>query len=486
MFLSLGSALSWQADRAPDRPALTLGEHTYTRGELDRAANRLARALAQRGVGIDDRVAVVLPTGPAHQITCFAAWKLGATVIPLPPKIADEELQHLAEEADPKLVVGAAPARLPGFEMIPAGFEPDEGLTDGPLPEAVASRWKAITSGGSTGVPKLLWENRDSRIDPMAPSPLLRMEREDVILHPAAAYHNSPFCQTAWALCWGCHVVLMERFDAAEWLRLVERHRVRWVYLVPTMMSRILALPDEVRSAADVSSIEVVMHMAAPCPPWVKAAWIEWLGQDRIWEIYAGTEGYGATMIDGAEWVTHPGSVGRAPAGTEVRDDAGQVLPPGEVGIIWFYPPAGNPMGHPADVARTYGDLGSIDADGYLYLADRRTDLILTGGGNIYPAEVEAAIERAPGVVSAAVVGLPDPDLGAKAHAIIELAPDHSAPDPTELAEFLAPLLSRHKIPYTCEFVTEPLRDGAGKIRRTRLRAERIEAPPGDPFARLR
>lgn len=483
--MSVGSALTWQAARDPDRPALTMGDRTYTRGELDRAANRLARALAGRGIGRDDRVAVVLPTGPAHQITCFAVWKLGATVIPLPPKIADEELRHLAEEADPKLVIGVEPDRLPGRESLPAGFTPDESLSDEPLPDVVATRWKASTSGGSTGLPKLIWENRDSTIDPTVASPLLRMELEDVILHPAAAYHNSPFCQTAWALCWGGHVVLMERFDAAEWLRLVERHRVRWVYLVPTMMNRILALPDEVRRAADVSSIEVLMHMAAPCPPWVKAAWIDWIGPEKIWEIYAGTEGYGATMINGVEWLAHPGSVGRAPARTEVRDDDDTLLPPGDIGTIWFHPPAGNPMGHPTEVVRTYGDVGSIDDDGYLYLADRRTDLILTGGGNLYPAEIEAAIEQAPGVVSVAVVGLPDPDLGAKAHAIIEVPAGRPWPEPMELATFLAPLLSRHKIPYTCEFVTEPLRDEAGKIRRKRLREERIEASR-DGYARLR
>ena len=205
----------------------------------------------------------------------------------------------------------------------------------------------------------------------------------------------------------------MDRFDAAEWLRLVERHRVRWAYLVPTMMSRILALPDEVREAADVSSLEIVMHMAAPCPPWVKQAWIDWIGPEAIWEIYAGTEGYGATMINGVEWLEHRGSVGLAPPRTEVRDDDGNVLPPGEDGTIHFYPPDGNPMGH-TDEARTYGDVGHIDEDGYLYLADRRTDMILTGGVNLYPAEIEGAIEQYPGVVAAAVIGLADPDLGAR------------------------------------------------------------------------
>ena len=482
--MSMGLALSWQAARDPDRPALSMGEVCWSRLALDRAANRLARALAERGIGHDDRVAIVMGTGPQHQITSFALWKLGALVMPLPPKLVDEELRHLAAEGDPKLFVGVDPERLPGVDVLPADFEPDPALPDGPLPEVVSTCWKASTSGGSTGMPKLLWENRSSLIHPQEPLVLLKMQTEDVILHPAGAYHNSTFSQTNWALCWGSHVILMQRFDAAGWLEIVERQRVRWAYMVPTMMSRVLGLPESVRAAADVSSLEIVMHMAAPCPPWVKQAWIDWVGPEKVWEVYAGTEGYGATMIGGVEWLEHPGSVGQAPPGTEIRDDDGNALAPGEIGTIWFRPAEGNPLGHDTQ-ARTYGDMGSLDSDGYLYLADRRTDMILTGGVNLYPAEIEGAIEQAPWVVAVAVVGLPDPDLGAKAHAIVELAPDTRAPEPAELAEFLATRLARHKLPYTVEFVTDPLRDEAGKLRRKRLREQR-EGVPNDRYARLR
>ncbi|MGB8366717.1 MAG: AMP-binding protein [Rhizomicrobium sp.] len=484
--MSMGYALSWQAAREPDRPALTMGEQTYSREALDRAANRLARALAQLGVGKDDRVAVVLPTGPRHQITCFALWKLGALVMPMPPKLADQELKHLAEKGDPKLVIGVDPARLPGRAALAADFEPDEALSDEPMPEMVSTIWKASTSGGSTGLPKLIWENRSSLINPMEANAILRMQTDDVILHPAGAYHNASFSQTSWALCWGSHVILMQRFDAQEWLRLVERYRVRWAYLVPTMMSRILGLPDEVRKGFDVSSLELVIHMAAPCPPWVKEAWIEWIGPEKIWEVYAGTEGYGATMIDGVEWLQHRGSVGKAPPGTEIRDEDGTtILPSGQIGTIYFHPGPNNLFGHP-DTALTYGDMGYMDADGYLYLADRRADMILSGGVNLYPAEIEGAIEQFPGVASAAVIGLPDPDLGAKAHAIIELASGNPAPEPAALAAFLATQLSRHKIPYTYEFVTGSLRDDAGKVRRKRLREERLEMPSRANYQSLR
>lgn len=476
--MSMGLALSWQAARAPDRPALTMGATTYTRLELDRAANRLARALAQQGIGQEDRVAVVLPTGPSHQITCFALWKLGALVMPLPPRLVDAELQHVVKLGQPKLVIGVDPQRLPGEAVLPAGFTPAASLSDAPLPEAVSTMWKASTSGGSTGLPKLIWENRSSLIHPLEPAPILRIGVDDVVLHPAGAYHNASFSQTNWALCWGGHVILMQKFDAGEWLQTAERFAVRWAYLVPTMMSRILALPEELRRAADLSRLRTVMHMAAPCPAWVKAAWIDWVGPDAVWEIYGGTEGYGATMINGREWLAHRGSVGRAPPETEILDDDGRSVAPGEVGAIYFRPPPGNPMGHSAE-PKTFGDMGYLDSDGYLYLADRRTDMILTGGVNIYPAEVEAAVEQAEGVAGCAVIGLPDQDLGAKAHVIIELVPGRTMLDPAELAAFLADRLSPHKIPYTCEFVAEPLQDEAGKIRRKRLREERLEGGGG-------
>jgi bile acid-coenzyme A ligase len=268
----------------------------------------------------------------------------------------------------------------------------------------------------------------------------------------------------------------MERFDALEWLRLVDRLKVQWAYMVPTMMSRVLALPEEVRNQYDISSLEMLIHMAAPCPQWVKESWIEWLGAEKVWEVYGGTEGYGATMIGGVEWLAHRGSVGRAPAGTSIRDDDGAMLPSGETGTVYFVPAENNPMGHPCE-PRTFGDVGCIDAEGFLYLADRRTDMILTGGVNLYPAEIEGVIEQWPGVVASAVVGLPDADLGATAHAIVELGSNIEPPEIDTFAEFLRERLSAQKVPYSCEFTSTPLRDAAGKLKRGRLRSERLDTP---------
>ena len=357
--------------------------------------------------------------------------------------------------------------------MLPADFEPDASLSDEPLPEAIATRWKGITSGGSTGMPKLMWDNFSSVVDPHGPLEILVIKPEDRMLHPAGAYHNAPFSQTNWGLSWGCHVVLMERFDPVEWLKAVEKHKIRWAYLVPTMMSRILSVPKEVREGYDLSSLEVVIHMAAPCPVWVKAEWIDWLGPDRIIEVYAGSEGYGSTLLTGREWLEHPGTVGKAPPDTEIRDEEGNALPTGEIGLICFRPPAGNIMGLPYEF-QTFGDMGSLDADGYLYIADRRTDMIICGGVNLYPAEIEAAIEQFPGVVAALVVGLPHADLGSVPHAIIELASGVAAPDPAELSTFLRTVLARTKFPRTFEITPNAIRDEAGKMRRSRWREERI------------
>ncbi|MFP5325975.1 MAG: AMP-binding protein, partial [Acidimicrobiia bacterium] len=307
---------------------------------------------------------------------------------------------------------------------------------------------------------------------------------DGVHLVPGPLYHNAPFQFSTRALLSGNHLVVMKRFDAAEVLRLIEEHRVDWALVVPTMMTRIWRLPEEERLARDVSSLKGILHLAAPCPPWVKQAWIEWLGAEKVWELYAGTEAQGVTIISGQEWLDHRGSVGK-PVGSEmqIRDGDGNVLAPGEVGEIWMRPLEGRKtyqyMGAEArrddDGWETLGDMGSMDADGYIYIADRRTDLILQGGANIYPAEVEAALDEHPAVLSCAVVGLPDEDLGHRVHAIVQLFPDVEVAD-DDLRKFLAERLVSYKIPRSFERVSEPVRDDAGKVRRSGLVADRSSA----------
>ena len=219
------------------------------------------------------------------------------------------------------------------------------------------------------------------------------------------------------------------------------------------------------------------MHVGAPCPVWLKHAWIDWLGADRVFELYAGTEAQGFTVIAGEEWLAHEGSVGRpVPGSMKVTDADGRELPAGEVGEIWMKTPDRPTYHYIGAEARaregweSLGDLGSIDADGYLYLADRRTDLILAGGANIYPAEVEAALLEHPSVRSCAVIGLPDEDLGQRVHAVMEL----SAPvDDDEMGQFMGERLVRYKVPRSFERVDGPVRDDAGKVSGGALAAAR-------------
>jgi len=277
----------------------------------------------------------------------------------------------------------------------------------------------------------------------------------------------------------------MVKFDAQETLRLIEENRVQWVNFVPTMMHRIWALPDEVRNGYDLSSLEIVFHMAAPMPPWLKEKWIEWLGPERIYELYGGTERQGRTVISGVEWLTHKGSVGKIDDACALRiiGPDGNDVAPGETGEIYFLPADGPGSTYHylgaepkrrTDGWESLGDIGRLDADGYLYLGDRLADMILRGGANIYPAEVEAAVSAHPKVRSCVVVGLPDPALGQRVHAILELDEATDARAVADaMADFLADRLSRYKHPESFGIVSVSLRDDSGKVRRTLLRDER-------------
>jgi bile acid-coenzyme A ligase len=255
---------------------------------------------------------------------------------------------------------------------------------------------------------------------------------------------------------------------------------VTWLYLVPTMMSRIWRVED--RETYDMSSLHTIWHMAAPCPPWLKEEWIHWIGGEKILELYGGTEGQTITVIDGNEYLAHKGSVGRPLALGEMKafSPEGKMLGPRETGEIYLrrdpsLPPSYRYVGATARTLpggwESLGDIGWFDEEGYLYLADRRTDMILVGGSNVYPAEIEAALDEHPLVSSSAVIGLPDEDLGNKLHAIIH---PRRGLDVEDLHKHLADRLVAYKRPRTFELVDQPVRDDAGKVRRTALRDERI------------
>ena len=475
--IGLGPALDRLASELPDAPAVTCRDVTLSRAELACRSNRMARRLAALGVGQGSTVTIALPNGLGFYETTIAVWKLGAVPQPVSYRLPAPELSALIDLADPTVVVGMDPGD--GRPWLPAGEYVDH-LEDGPLDSATPPHWKAMTSGGSTGRPKLIVATAPGAAEVVAASaPRLRIGERETFLCTGPLYHNGPFLFSMTSLVLGGHIVVMERFDAAHSLALVEQFGVTFVYLVPTMMSRILRLPEQERLGRNMSSVRTAYHLAAPCPAHVKRAWIDWLGPEVVVELYAGTEAQAATRIDGSEWLAHPGSVGRVVMGEmRVLGPDGQELPPGAVGEIWMRSGTARPTYHYVGASarerngwESLGDMGLFDEDGYLYLSDRRADMILVGGANVYPAEVEAALDEHPAVMSSCVVGLPDDDLGNVVHTIVETR-DQVSDD--ELRRHLAARLVSYKRPRTFERSAEPLRDDAGKVRRSALREARL------------
>jgi len=344
---------------------------------------------------------------------------------------------------------------------------------------------QALASGGSTGTPKVIVDVLPAELDPQ--ELFYGVTPGVTTLLPGPLYHAGPFLNGVITLLTGGCVIVMTRFDPEQTLALIAKHRIGFVNLVPTMMHRIWRLPEERRSRYDLSCLERVYSSGAACPTWLMREWIGWLGPERIFEAYGGTERIGGTMITGTEWLERPGSVGRPTHGRRIRilDEQGRELPPGEVGEVFMMPPGGQGstyryIGAEAratqDGWESLGDLAHLDEDGYLYLVDRRSDMIVSGGVNVYPAEIEAALESHPCVQSSAVVGLPDEDLGQRVHAIVEARPPV---DETELRDHVAERLVRYKVPRSFEMVDEPLRDDAGKVRRSKLREKRIRNTGG-------
>ena len=477
--ISLGARLGQLASQRGGAPAVTDQHRTVTWAELHARTNRIARGLEAAGVRLGDLVTVGLTNSVDFVEACYALWKVGATPQPISHRLPPAEAQAVMDlAATPILIAGASLGSDRARYDIPALLALSDDDSD--LPDRTAPIYKAPTSGGSTGRPKLILSGGSGVFDPDMPG-AYRSASEDIMLQPGPLYHNGPFTSSFGGLNQGAHLIVMPRFDAEETLRLIEAHRASWIYTVPTMMSRIWRLPEGVRSRYDVSSLKTLWHLAAPCPPWLKEAFITWLGPDVIMELYAGTEAQAVTIISGTEWLEHRGSVGKVAVGEMLAfDSEGNPLPAGEIGEIYMRRPEGAAASYSYRGAsarslpggwESLGDIGSFDSDGYLYLADRRTDMILVGGSNVYPAEIESALDEHPLVQSSAIIGLPDEDLGARIHAIVQPRPGLTE---AALREHMAAMLVTYKQPRSYEFVTENIRDDAGKVRRSQLRDERL------------
>ena len=481
--ISLGAKLKQLAELKPDAPAVTCGDTTLTYGQFHRMTNRAARGLASYGVRLGDLVTLGLPNSTDFAVACWGLWKLGATPQPISFRLPKAELEAIMDLAQTPIVIARFDHQIDRpLVSIADLLARSEDESD--LPDATAPVAKAPTSGGSTGRPKLILAGQPgvtARETPEVGG--WRLTSQSTALLPAPLYHNAGFGMMMSAFSVGAHMVILPRFDPEATLAAIEKTRASWVYLVPTMMNRIWHLPEEVRGRYDLSSLQTLWHLAAPCPAWLKEAFIHWVGAETVMELYAGTEAQAVTIISGAEWLEHRGSVGKVTVGEMIAvGEDGQVLPPREVGEIYMRRPEGMPPSYKyiGATAKTLeggweslGDIGWFDEDGYLYLADRRTDMILVGGSNVYPAEIEAALEEHPAVQSCAVIGFPDDDLGNRIHAIVQTKGEC---DEAGLRAHLSAKLVTYKQPRSYEFVDEPLRDDAGKVRRSALRDARLAA----------
>ena len=474
----IGAEFSRLATLSPDEPGVTCDGRTLTRGELERSTNRLARAYAELGVRQGDYVTIVLPNSIEWIQAALAAWKLGAVPQPLSARLPDAELEGLLELKPRALLVGRDDPQGV-ITSVPGDFTPSADLSDAPLPEAVSPTWKALGSGGSTGRPKLIEAGGDSRFPGALAGLGMGALEGDTQLIAVPLSHNTGMSAATIGLLMRHHLVLMPRFDAAEFLRLITEHRVDFIVAVPTIMQRLLAVYRANPDAYDLSSIRRLWHVGAACPPAVKQAWIDLIGPDAVWELYGGTELQAMTFISGTQWLEHRGSVGVVVDGEmKVLDDDGNECPPGVVGEIYMRPSPGDAptyryVGATAksrDGWDSLGDLGYFDADGFLYLNDRRVDMFTVGGRNVYPAEIESALSEHPNVLSCLVVGVPDDDLGQVPHAIVQA----DGLDEAAVIAFLADRISGYKVPRTVEFSDTPLRDDAGKARRSAVRDEVI------------
>lgn len=499
-----GEHLAAHARATPDRAAVVMaqGGAVRTYAELEDTSSRLARALRGLGVRTGDHVAVLVDNEPAFYDVVWAAMRTGCYVTPVNWHLTAGEAGYVVRDCD--AVVLVASARLAGVVggMDPGdlaavrtrlsvggdveGFERLEDLVaatpPGDVPDEHDGGWMFYSSG-TTGRPKGI-------LPPLSPAPLgapsflTRMLAglfgfgpDSVYLSPAPLYHAAPAGWTVGTQRLGGTAVVMEHFDPLELLAAVERHRVTHVQLVPTHMIRLLDLPEADRRRFDLGSLRLVVHAAAPCPVEVKRRFMDWVGP-IVHEFYSGSEGAGFCYIGPEEWLAHPGSVGRSMTGAiHVLGPGGEELPVGREGEVWFE--TNRPFEYHKDPEKTrsvwddrgwswMGDVGRVDEDGYLYLTDRASHMIISGGVNIYPREAEDVLVAHPDVADVGVLGVPDEEMGERVCAFVQLVPGaRIRPDDEGAAELVAwcrDRLSHFKCPREVRFVDELPRLPTGKL----------------------
>ena len=496
----------------PDKSAVINGStgESLSYSLLEERSNRLAQVLYAQGLRRGDCIAMLLENHMRCFEVAWAAFRSGLLLTAVNPFLTADEVAYIVEDSGARVLIASsamadvaalltdvAPQceRRLMMDGVIAGWEPYEDALSSARAERLAEQWVGGTllySSGTTGRPKgVVRASTCARFeDEDAAGPRLAMMRrfgfsaDSIYLSTAPLYHAAPLIYATNLQFLGGTVVLMPKFDAVESLALIERYRVTHSQWVPTMFIRLLKLPDASRESFDLSSHRVAVHAAAPCPPEVKRRMIEWWGP-IVMEYYGGSEGNGLTMIDSLEALAHPGSVGRAVLGTlRICDDDGNELPAGQDGLIyferdslpfhyWHDPEKTRAAQHPRHPNWTaIGDIGHLDGDRHLYLTDRRFHMIISGGVNIYPQAIEDALALHPSVQDAAVIGVPDAEMGEAVTAIVEPAPG-VAPTPAlgeELITFLGGKVARFMLPRSVKFIDTMPRLPTGKLYKRELR----------------
>lgn len=493
----------------PNQPAVIMagsGE-TMTFGEMDRESNRFAQMLRALGLRPDDAFAVLLENRIEFYTLIWGSQRAGTMLVPISTRLTAPEIAYILEDSEAKLlitsryfdaVLPAVRAACPDLPVLVMGGDGDENfeaaLAAQP-PEPIADQTAGMVmlySSGTTGRPKGIRPKPPVDPDPQAIVPFLGLatigagmpaDGTMIYLSPAPLYHAAPIGWSSAVHRLGGTVVMMEKFDPEAALAAIETYKVTDSQWVPTHFVRMLKLPEEIRSKYDLSSHKRALHAAAPCPIPIKRQMIEWWGP-IVNEYYAGSESIGMTMIHSPDWLTHPGSVGRAIHGKlHICGPDDEELPAGQDGVIYFEneilptyhkDPAKTAEAMHSEGWMTLGDIGHLDEDGFLYLTDRKSHMIISGGVNIYPQEIENLLVSHDKVMDAAVIGVPDPDLGEKVVAVVQPVDMGEAGDALEqeLRDYLSPQLARIKMPKLFDFRPDLPREANGKLYKRELRDE--------------